>query len=1253
MRSLCAPFCVVAVLAFATGCEDGPNQPYSPAPNGAAGVWSAPIADAAVGPGTQNFEAGYPTTGATTLCSTDFKRQRWAWMLTQPVIPPRFYAGIDLAGGDQWKGLPINVAEAPPSDPNADGGGLCQSVPLGAGGTCPSGFGACNQNYWGNNQEVGFSWNVATHILDQMTINLGYTGQFATAKFPDNTGQVHSYTISPGDVVRRDGQPYLLDWSGDPKQQITNIFNAGMASFASIAGIAWDTSDCMSDTTCATGEVCQCTHDTNNPMQCAASNPDGSKGGKCGDANCGSDGFCLISAGTWIFGIRPIALYVQGTAGVPQPALSTPTGFYNFWVKWEPFSYLAQNVELGPNGPTTYGKPTGATNAMANCQQHIGQTFSDFTQNCVQVHGDTGKPNSVDDVNLNKVVNGLTHDQEHWTANVLGVNQNFTSLKVAHNPSIVVQDNDTPQPGDVAQDWTYDIRARGHTDNDVNPGTGATEYRASSLIFIEWARLMMNDIAKIVGNDPTTGKPHILGDGCTGFDATGAPNFVKDKTCSGIEGLIVPGLGFVGPTAYTGDPGWLSGSPMSPSPYGTGPGCMAATPDPTTCNFDFSKDARSDLNPSNNWDNVVGWYLPVIKPSDLTGALCIDPQTQTDCDVTVFPQNLTSLWQNTLIHVIRVLGRGNVHALPEELQDVRYYFKWYGIAFARYLKAYANFKIAHPGNENNFPDGTAGGGLGPSNLVTQPIDQEEMFFDYLFQTGVGAGQIFDKFEYVDRDFIGQGTGASDCTGSFAESNCVPWDFEYGTDLLGGNQRYDNWFRRMDREEIAMYSAMLEDKTHTPGQENNVNITNLAGSPILAGNWASWQCATGQYSDPTAMGGNECGGVNPPLDPAYANPGPCPVGQVGLVAMTWEAGNLPFCGVPCDYKANTATGCADPSTACVLDGSGGAECVHMKMDRNGAYPCTAADGVTPVACPAPSTVAPHPLLWRYPSAWGKSVFGLGHSPITLLPSDKQPGIGVAKIGIPNFAAGPYTPSPIAPTVDPTSMKATCPMGYSLSSNQVWCNAATNTGTGTSAPSFTPLTPWLEVGGGETVNGGPVGFSIPEDGQRDQFLTTGQLDFTGVLESYVVDYVPWRDPVQPSCVSSGKCSPGYNCNPNSQLCETDDNTIRIEAIEGQDFLGQVFVCSDQFSSDVLHVGMYDSAASFLTWLANHPGGVNPNLGQVPSAQIGCSIIIRTSPYDNAVDHIASLSAGVDINFSGGAGQGRVTDVVVFDPNLIQNF
>lgn len=718
---------------------------------------------------------------------------------------------------------------------------------------------------------------------------------------------------------------------------------------------------------------------------------------------------------------------------------------------------------------------------------------------------------------------------------------------------------------------------------------------------------MFEDIAKITGN-----KPHSLGDSCTGFDASGTPNYLSDPTCTGLEGLIVPG--------------WDA--------YG-----------------DFSQDPlRPDLNPASNFDALGLWYLPVIQPGDLTGALCIDPLTQTDCDGAVFPQYTASIWENMLNHVIRVMGDGNVHRLPYELQDVRYYLRWFGVAYVKYLKAYGNYPAMY---RDSFPNGTPGQGLGPSDVMTQPIDRESLFFDYLFQPGAGGGQTFDKFEYVDRDFIGQGAGGTDCQAGFPESNCVPWDFEYGTDILGGNQRYDNWYRRMDREEIALYSSMLEDKTHTPGQENNVNITNLAGSSLLAGNWPSWMCATGQYTDPGQSGGNECGGVNPPLDPDQANTtGSCPAGQTLAYAQSWENGTLAFCGPACDYTANAATGCASPAQACVTDLAGNGEiCAPMKMDRNGPTPCIDAMG-NPVTCPAPSVVKPHPLLWRYPGAWGDTAFNLGHSPIVLHPNEEQPGIGAAKIHIPNFAAGPYTQSPIDPTLDANN-NPTCPMGYSLSSNKVWCNAAENTGTGTMAPEFVTLTPWQRVGGGDLQNGGPVGFSIPEDGNRDQFLTTGQIDFTGVLESYVVDYVRWNDPLQPSCVSTGKCNPGYTCNPNSNLCVTDDDTLRIEAIEGSDFLGQVFMCTDPMTNDVLHMGMYDSATAFLNWLASHPGGVNPNLGPVPSAQSSCNIIIRTSPYDNAVDRAASLSTGVNVNFSGGQGQGRVTDVIVFDTNLIQNF
>jgi hypothetical protein len=458
---------------------------------------------------------------------------------------------------------------------------------------------------------------------------------------------------------------------------------------------------------------------------------------------------------------------------------------------------------------------------------------------------------------------------------------------------------------------------------------------------------------------------------------------------------------------------------------------------------------------------------------------------------------------------------------------------------------------------------------------------------------------------------------------------------------------------MDREEQALYSAMLTDKTHAPGQENNVNITNLFGSTLvggdkasnIAGVWATYKCAIGQYTNPLAGSGNECGNVNPPLDPASALPA-CQSGntcadqkQVCISAPSYESGKISRCATPCDYKQFPATGCQSPAQACVASGTV-AGCMDMKMDRNGA---TSKNG--------------HPLLWHYPGAWTRTPFTRGHSPITIGAADKRPGNGVAKIHIPNFANGPYTDSPtlsVAPdakggcpdgtNADQKQVKACCPKGWVLSPNTAWCNAPLLQGTGNSVPTFQALAPWQEVQPG-------IGFSIPIDGQHNQYLSTGQIDFTGVLETYILDYVPWVDTLKSSCVADGVCSTGFKCDTNSHLCVTDDDTIRVEAIEGADFLGDVFLCQDPTTSDILHLHMYDSALSILDWLASHSGSANGNVGVIPSAQTACQIIVRRSPYDNFVTQITSKSNGVSLNVSGGQGQGRVTDVVLFDPGLIQ--
>jgi hypothetical protein len=1152
-----APF----VFAASVGCEDGPNQPFQPSPSGAGDQWNNGDSPPASASGGQTFDMGYPTTGATTVCSADLKRQRWGWMLQQPMIPPTTYAGLNMAKDDLWHGLKIEDAESAPPDPNQPGGGLCQSVPRGYVGGCPSGIGFCNGNYWGNNAEVNFYWNLATHLVDQITLNLGYQGAMTATSAAKcvQCGGAHTYVIKIGDVVKKDGQPFLMDWGNTPhlEQQITEIYNAMLYTFAPQAGIPYVESP-----------------------------------------NCHADGNCLVfnAQGQTIFGVRPLAIYFQGNSGVPQPALSTPVQMYNFSTRFMPYSNIGQRLTLDANGPVASGisrgalakGPCGTGGACATgqacgadsqchvlCQQKVGVSFADMKNNCIEVSGDT----NIDTVNLNKVLYGLMHDFEHWTSSIMGVNQNFTSSVVAADPNRVVQDTDQPTDGDIAQDFTFDIRARGHAANDYN-AKGQLDLRGSSMVYIEWVRLMLQDVNRIMNAAQPAGSAplpaHTLGDAA-------CVNGKFGPGCSGLEGLIIPG-------GARGNFAW----------DGTDPGA--------------------------NWDQGIFYFASILKPGDIVGGFCVDPGAFTDCSATNSPWDQAQKW------VLRRLGSGNLAVVPSELRDRRYYFKWFAIAYLKYMKAYSH---ANPATRDLF----AAGGVGPSAVAGETIDLESLFFDNNNQ-GVGNG--FDKFEYVDREFIGKGQEGT----AGQSSNWIPWDFEYGSDIIGGNQRYDNWYRRMDREEVAMYASMLTDKVnHTPGQENNVNITNLFGSSVLTGVWPSYQCAIGAGGDP-----GQSGCPAPPLDSTNMvkcttnaacdgkNPcvGTCGAGNLCVTSNTWVNGAETVCGGGCNFATYPQTGCQKANQTCVLSSDGVTEaCVDMRMDLNGAS--------SPIA---------HPYLYGYPGAWTRTPFSRGHSPISVLQADKHPFIGAAHITIPNFAGGPYTNSPQLASFD-GSGNPVCPSGWvSDVQGGNWCHAPLMTAVGKNpwtVPSFKPMTPWLE-------NQPGVGFTFPIDGQHDQSVQSAQLDFTGVLETYLVDYIPWVDTAgkgaNPSCASGTACNSGYSCNSVTKACEKSDGTIQILAIEAEDFLGSAFLCQDPHTGDVLGVRQYDSAQAILDWLAAHPGGWNPGQGAVdPSAQAACNIIVRQSPANNYVDYITSKTNGVKLSINQGSGQGRVTDIVVYDPGITQ--
>src|SRR6516164_7131218 len=91
------------------GCEDGPNQTYSPAPPGAGDFLNGqnPGSGPVIDPATASLQQGFDSFSRQQICSASEKRTRWAKAISAEIQPPRKYGGIDMAGDDTWRGLTV------------------------------------------------------------------------------------------------------------------------------------------------------------------------------------------------------------------------------------------------------------------------------------------------------------------------------------------------------------------------------------------------------------------------------------------------------------------------------------------------------------------------------------------------------------------------------------------------------------------------------------------------------------------------------------------------------------------------------------------------------------------------------------------------------------------------------------------------------------------------------------------------------------------------------------------------------------------------------------------------------------------------------------------------------------------------------------------------------------------------------------------------------------------------------------------
>src|ERR1700722_19808915 len=162
MRSVIPIFAVALSSAILGACEDGPNQTFTPAPAGAATTWNNGRTPPVIGNATQGFgSTNAGGTNAVNICTGDQLQKRWSKMVREPVVPPQFGAGLDMAGGETWQGLTIDQAEKI----------NCQATAVG------DVFGDGNLDVaWGNNFEVIAEYLINNLKIQDITYQQGYVG---------------------------------------------------------------------------------------------------------------------------------------------------------------------------------------------------------------------------------------------------------------------------------------------------------------------------------------------------------------------------------------------------------------------------------------------------------------------------------------------------------------------------------------------------------------------------------------------------------------------------------------------------------------------------------------------------------------------------------------------------------------------------------------------------------------------------------------------------------------------------------------------------------------------------------------------------------------------------------------------------------------------------------------------------------------------------------------------------------------------
>jgi hypothetical protein len=682
-------------LLLSMACQEGPNDPYKPAPAGAqfnnpkgpsfAGTGSAPFANpngTAINPGGTNKND---------ICTAPQLKAANDKFFSAPILP-NIAGNIDIQGGLKSDGQ---------ADPNWDPtkpeafhydineetfAGVtidtlekthCQASPVSIF------FGDTATYGWGNLGELAVQINVDSRIVTDILIQTGYLGN-VTATSSDGTT---TYTISFQTQL-----PPTKSVNGGSPESILFPLN-------------WDNS--QGGVTKIANELYDALRNTFNPKLPV-------------EPDCTATGHCIIgnnkaSGGYLWFTPLNMAFFVNSTVAPSQLELSTFTLLDIGASKTLGFTFASSLLKLDPGGEGPLGQVKNVYGTGKTCDYHLGMLYSDFTANCVQPFSDAASNNTEE----RKLLGGISHGNETYSFDVLGIDPQFAAASLA--PDAVVGDTDRPQPADTAFQYEVDQEVLGPIANDFanNDATNPAnkDWHGLGLLTLQTANRVQKFMKANYGVTADLGDPECVAVPLrTAAQRTAAGlTATADKVCSGLEGIVT-----------TAPPASVVGYPTTGnlSINALGPAILNDTTNPSVANGGFN-------------------YLTLgMKPGTWVSYFCDDGQGldanghPVGYDIYGFNGQGGQCAANYYFTQFEAQVATAYSALggtppPTALADFRFFFQQWILALIQYLEVAGD------------PNATL------AQIDARPVSQDNLFFD-------SAGGGFEFAEYIERGAVNSG-----------------------------------------------------------------------------------------------------------------------------------------------------------------------------------------------------------------------------------------------------------------------------------------------------------------------------------------------------------------------------------------------------------------------------------------------------------------------------------------------------------------